>query len=86
VAEEPVVDVEADKEAVMTVFNGLLEVSESGDAEGYLNFLTEDAVMMYPGLPAVEGTANIRHSVRGAGAEAISGIRCRVAISIDRSK
>jgi len=60
VAEEPTVDVEAEREAVMAVFKGLLMVSESGDAEGYMNHLSEEAVMMYSGQPAIVGMANIQ--------------------------
>ncbi len=51
---------EAEREAVMAVFKGLIVVSESGDVEGYMNHLSEEAVMMYSGQPAVVGTAKIR--------------------------
>jgi uncharacterized protein (TIGR02246 family) len=56
----PLVDVDAEKEAIMAVFKGLIVVSESGDAEGYINLLSEEAVMMGSGQPAIVGTANIR--------------------------
>ncbi|MFC1651090.1 YybH family protein [Candidatus Latescibacterota bacterium] len=54
------IDVEAEREAVMVVFKGLLVMSESGNVEGYMNHLSEEAVMMYSGQPAVMGTAKIR--------------------------
>lgn len=54
------IDVEAEREAVMEAFKGLIVVSETGDVEGYMNHLSEEAVMMYSGQPAVVGTAKIR--------------------------
>lgn len=44
----------------MAVTKSWAAVSESGDAEGYMNHLSKEAVMMYPGQPAVVGTTNIR--------------------------
>ncbi len=46
-------DVESERETVMAEFKGLIVVSESGDVEGYMNHLSEEAVMMYSGQPAV---------------------------------
>ena len=47
------IDDKAERKAIMAVFNGLKEVSESGDIEGYMSYLSEDAVMMYSGQPAI---------------------------------
>jgi ketosteroid isomerase-like protein len=60
VSKKSSIDIEAEQEAVMAVFKGLIVVSESGDVEGYMNHLSEEAVMMYSGQPAVVGTAKIR--------------------------
>ncbi len=51
---------EAEHGAIMEAFNGLLAASEAGDVEGYLSFITEDAVMMYAGQAAVVGHEAVR--------------------------
>jgi uncharacterized protein (TIGR02246 family) len=51
---------DAERQAVVAAFEGLLAASEAGDADGYVSFVTDDAVMMYSGQPAVVGTEAIR--------------------------
>ena len=46
---------EADRQAVMAVFRGILEDSEEGDPQGYVSWLRDDAVMMYAEQPSVVG-------------------------------
>jgi uncharacterized protein (TIGR02246 family) len=41
--------------SVVAAFKALLAAGESGDAEGYLEAITDDAVMMYSGQPSVVG-------------------------------
>lgn len=51
---------EADRQAVMAAYDGILAAAESGDPQGYVGWLTDDAVMMYSGQPAVVGREAIR--------------------------
>jgi len=50
----------SDIDDVMKVFHSILSASEKGDVEGYLDAITDDAVMMYPGMPAIIGKDAIR--------------------------
>ena len=52
VTEGPALDVEAEREAIMAVCKDWAAVSESGDAEGYMNYLSKEVVLMFPGQPA----------------------------------
>jgi ketosteroid isomerase-like protein len=67
VAEEPVVDVEAEKEAIISRFKqiilGFEELQKEADistiADFYANAHAEDAVLMFDGEPAVVGRENV---------------------------
>jgi len=67
VVEESAVDVEAEKEAIITKFKEELrifdELQKEGDiskiAEAYVSWHTDDAVLMFPGMPAIIGSENI---------------------------
>jgi len=49
-----------ERQAVLDAFNGLLGASEAGDVDGYLSYITDDAVMMYNEMPAVVGREAVR--------------------------
>jgi ketosteroid isomerase-like protein len=67
VAKEPAVDIEAEKEAIISRFRQIIdrfeELQKEGDistiAEFYANAHTEDAVLMYDGEPAIIGRENV---------------------------
>jgi ketosteroid isomerase-like protein len=67
VAEEPAIDIEAEKEAIVSRFRQIIarfeELQKEGDistiADFYANAHTEDAVLMFPGEPAVDGRENV---------------------------
>jgi len=48
-------DSNSDIDEVMRVFHSILSASEEGDVDGYLDVITDDAVMMYHGMPAMIG-------------------------------
>ena len=48
-------DSTSDIDEVMKVFHSILSAAEKGDVEGYLDAITDDAVMMYSGMPAIIG-------------------------------
>lgn len=48
-------DSTSDIDEVMKVFQSGLSASEKGNVEGYLDAITDDAVMMYHGMPAIIG-------------------------------
>lgn len=50
---------DADRSAIRSAFQEWVRVAERGDADTYLSFITEDAVVMAPGQPAVVG----RHAI-----------------------
>ena len=60
VDEEPVVDVEADVEAIKNWVNKSYATAESGDLEGYLNFWTEDVIWMPRNTPTLQGVSALR--------------------------
>ena len=49
-----------DIDEVMKVFHSILSTSEEGNVEGYLDGITDDAVMMYHGMPAIIGKEAVR--------------------------
>ena len=51
---------ESDIDEVMKVFHSILSASEEGDVEGYLDGITDDAAMMYHGMPAIIGKETVR--------------------------
>jgi len=67
VAKEPAVDVEAEKEAIITKFRDEIrifdELQKEGNiseiAEAYVSWHTDDAVLMFPGEPAIIGSEDI---------------------------
>ena len=60
VAEEPVVDVEADIEAVKSQIKECLRAWNEGDYEGYMALIDEDAMFFPPNSPPVGGMETIR--------------------------
>jgi len=54
------IDSNSDIDEVMKVFHSVLSASEEGDVEGYLDGITDDAVMMYHGMPAMIGKEAVR--------------------------
>lgn len=62
----PVVDVEAEGEGLMQLSRDWSDLVATGDMDAVMNGWAEDAVMMPPGLPALEGKAAIRNYVEGA--------------------
>jgi len=64
VVEEPVVDVEADTEAIRDWVNGNYAAADSGDLESYLNFWAEDVIWMPPNAPIMQGKSTIRGYVQ----------------------
>jgi len=60
VAEEPAVDVEADKTAIERVREKELRAFDLGDVEGFDNIVTEDIVLDTPNRPAIVGKEAIR--------------------------
>lgn len=67
VAEGPAVNIEAEKEAIISRFKQIVakfeELQKEGDmsniAEFYANAHTEDAVLMFPGEPGIVGRENV---------------------------
>jgi uncharacterized protein (TIGR02246 family) len=57
--------VEADIAAINEVYNQATLACSTGDAELYLSIFTEDAVVMAPGGPAVNGKAELRPIIEG---------------------
>ena len=47
VAEEPVVDVEAERTAILEAFNAWMKFSDAKDVEGLVSYLATDAVTLY---------------------------------------
>jgi ketosteroid isomerase-like protein len=55
VAEEPVVDVEADVDAIRALFAHNASVINSGDLDAWIAQFTEDAIFMPPNLAILRG-------------------------------
>jgi uncharacterized protein (TIGR02246 family) len=55
----------ADIEAIKTSFAELVAVAEAGDADGYLRYITDDAIYLGPGAEPVVGKEAIREFVAG---------------------
>jgi uncharacterized protein (TIGR02246 family) len=64
VAEEPSVDVEADKEAIKGWFERYVANNNAGDFDSYGGFWSEDVVWLPPGAPAVIGKEAIMDFAR----------------------
>ncbi len=58
-----------DVETIKTSFAELVAVAEAGDADGYLRYITDDAVYLGPGAPPVVGSEAIHEFVAGFFAE-----------------
>lgn len=65
-AQPPVVDVEAEGQALMQLSREWSDAVATGDMETILAGWADDAVMMPPELPALEGKAAIQAYVEGA--------------------
>lgn len=63
---EPAVDVQAEGAALMQLSRDWSDLVASGDMEAVLAVWAEDAVILPPGLPPVEGKAAIREYVEQA--------------------
>jgi uncharacterized protein (TIGR02246 family) len=55
---------ESHQKAIRTSFREWLKAAESGDADAYVSFLTDDAVVVSPGQAELSGRAAILTSVR----------------------
>ncbi len=64
VAEESMVDVEADIEAIRNWLKENFAAADSGDVEGYLTFLAEDVILMPPNEPIIQGKSAVRESIQ----------------------
>jgi ketosteroid isomerase-like protein len=60
------VDIQAEGEALMQLSREWSDLVEAGSLEAALAFWAEDAVMMPPGLPPLEGRAAIQGFIEGA--------------------
>lgn len=58
-----------DIEAIKASFAELVAVAEAGDADGYLRFITDDAIYLGPGAPPVAGKQAIHEFVSAFFAE-----------------
>jgi len=59
----------ADVEGIKQSFAGFVAASEAGDADAYAAYLTEDALYLGPGAPAIVGREAIREFAVGFFAE-----------------
>lgn len=68
---------DADKGAIRAAFQEWVRVAECGDADTYLSFITDDAVVMAPGQPEVVGKQAIvpgsGTSSRGTRSSSVTG-------------
>ena len=62
----PEVDVEAEGQALMQLSRDWSDVVGTGDLEAALEFWADDAIMLAPDMPALEGKKAIRGFVEGA--------------------
>jgi ketosteroid isomerase-like protein len=60
------VDLEVEGEELMQLSRNWSDLAATGDLDAIMTGWAEDAVMMPPGLPALEGKAAIRNYVEGA--------------------
>jgi uncharacterized protein (TIGR02246 family) len=65
IAEESVVDVEADIEAVRNWLKENFAAADSGDLERYLTFFADDVILMPPNEPILQGISAIREMAQG---------------------
>ena len=49
----------ADVEAIRAVLADAVRASEAGDADAYIKYITDDALILAPGQPPIEGKATI---------------------------
>ena len=61
VAEEPVVDVEADVEAIKALEQATMKAFNEGDLDSYISLFVDDAVWMPPGNVTIQGKEEIRN-------------------------
>ena len=64
--DRPSVDHAAEAEALMALSRQWSEIVEGGDYEGAMRFWADDAVMLPPDFPILDGKAAIREYVAGA--------------------
>jgi uncharacterized protein (TIGR02246 family) len=64
VAEEPVVDVEADVEAIKSLIDDCSRAWNEGDYEGFMAIIDEEAVFLPPNAPPFGGMETIRSIYR----------------------
>jgi uncharacterized protein (TIGR02246 family) len=64
VAEESVVDVEADVEAIRNWVNESYAAADSGDVEDYISYWTEGVIWMPPNAPIIQGTSATREMLQ----------------------
>ena len=64
VAEKPVVEVEADIEAIRNWVNISYAAADSGDVEDYITFWADDVIWMPPNAPIIKGTSAIREMLQ----------------------
>jgi uncharacterized protein (TIGR02246 family) len=60
VTEEPVVDVEADVQAIQSVIEESGRAWNEGDYEGFMEIIDEDAILLPPYAPPIRGIEKIR--------------------------
>jgi len=60
VAEEPMVDVEADVEAIKSLIDDCSRAWNEGDYEGYMAIIDEEAMFLPPNSPPIGGMETIR--------------------------
>jgi uncharacterized protein (TIGR02246 family) len=55
---------DTDRNAILSAFQAWLDAAAAGDADAYADFMTEDAVILSPGLPEVVGRPSILAATR----------------------
>lgn len=53
-------DVDSDVDAIKKAFAGLVAVAEAGNADGWFDYITDDAVYLLPGFAPIVGAEAIR--------------------------
>lgn len=56
VAEEPLVDIAAEKEAVLKVLEMVVDAEKRQDADAAVKFFTDDVIVQSPDMPQIQGT------------------------------
>jgi uncharacterized protein (TIGR02246 family) len=56
---------ESDQQQIKEVLTGIVAAAQAGDPDAYITFVTEDAVMMWEGQPAVIGHKAIHEFMSG---------------------